>query len=142
MTIFNYIFDNNVVFYSILCCTTGFIGYSFVTSYLNSNYISEGVQTDAWEDYSERPSQIGFDSITSIDTVTPRFSPVEYINTGVQSIDTSTVTTILPVPPVNIEVVPNPDILGKVSNHADIILSCSDIGNRTQQILDMLTLWG
>jgi hypothetical protein len=50
--------------------------------------------------------------VTSINTVTPNFSPVEYTSTGVRIItgDTSTLTTVLPVPPVNVEVVPNPDI--------------------------------
>lgn len=52
----NYILDNNLVFYGIFATTAGFIGYSFVSSYLNSFYIDKGIQTDAWEDYSDRPS--------------------------------------------------------------------------------------
>ena len=89
------------------------MGYKFVSSYWNSFFVDKGVQTDAWEDYSDRPSQIVSDSITSIDTVTPRFSPIEQINVGTSTLagDSSTVTTILPIPPVNIEVIPNPDIL-------------------------------
>jgi hypothetical protein len=73
------------------------------------------------------------DSVTSLDSVTPRISPTEYISqtvtrttseTGseILSGDTSTVTTVLPVPPVNIEVVPNPDIQG-VFNADTIYLS-------------------
>jgi hypothetical protein len=53
------------------------------------------------------------DSATSIDTQTPQLSPVE---------DMNTVTTVLPTPPVNIEVVPNPDIQN-ISNIDTIYLS-------------------
>ena len=103
MTLFNYLIDNGYVFYSLFACTAGFMGYKFVSFYLNSYYVDKGVQTDAWEDYSDRPSQILCDSITSIDTVTPKFSPV---TEGV-----STVTTILPIPPVDINIIPNPDLI-------------------------------
>jgi hypothetical protein len=60
------------------------------------------------------------ESITSLDTVTPiseNISPVITTHSssevGAQTITdgTSTVTTVLPIPPVNIETVPNPDIL-------------------------------
>jgi hypothetical protein len=47
MTLLNYIFENNVIFYSIFAGTAGLIGYSFITSYLDSFYVDEGVQTDA-----------------------------------------------------------------------------------------------
>ncbi len=52
--------------------------------------------------------------MTSIDTQTPRFSPdTNTIDIAGQTITdgTSTVTTVLPIPPVNIEIVPNQDIL-------------------------------
>jgi len=63
------------------------IGFSFLNSYLhvNKGYADSGVQTDAWEDYSDRPSQIIQNSPTSIDTQTPRFSPVESVNTSSQA---------------------------------------------------------
>ena len=73
MTLLNYIIDNNVVFYSGFAGTVGFIGYKFVSSYLETFFVDKAVQTEAWEDYSDRPSQIASDSITSTDTVTPRF---------------------------------------------------------------------
>lgn len=109
--LFNYIFDNDIVFYSLFTCTAGFMGYSLITSYLDSFYVDKGIQTDAWEDYSNRPSQIASDSLTSIDTVTPRFSPTDYVNTGPQintieagtqtiTDNMSTVTTVLPIPPI------------------------------------------
>jgi hypothetical protein len=123
MMLFNYLTDNSLIFYSLFTGTVGFIGYSFASSYLSLFYVDKGIQTDTWEDYSERLSQIGPESLTSIETVTPRFSPVEFINTGSQSelstieIGTqtitdgvSTVTTVLPIPPINIEMIPNPDI--------------------------------
>jgi uncharacterized protein YozE (UPF0346 family) len=102
------------------------MGYKIISSYLNSFYVDKGVQTDAWEDYSERPSQIASESVTSIDTVTPRISPIEHISQvqnispeGTQNIidngtDVSTVTTILPIPPVDIPIVPNIELITKV----------------------------
>ena len=62
MTLFNYLLDNNIIFYSIFATTAGFIRYSCISSYFNSSYIDEGIQTEAWEDYSERASQIASES--------------------------------------------------------------------------------
>lgn len=140
--LFNYIFDNDLNFYVVFAATAGFIGYSFVSSYLDSFYIDKGVQTSAWEDYSDRPSQIVSDGLTSIDAITPRFSPIDYTNTGTQTLAgyTSTVTTILPIPPVNIEIVPNPEIIASVIKSTDIVLMGSDIGGRAIQLADMLGL--
>ena len=110
MNLFNYIFENDVMFYGMFSATVGLIGFSFVKAYVNSYYVDNGVQTDAWEDYSERASQLASNSLTSIDTVTPRISPTSEAGTSTISGDVSTVTTVLPIPPVNIEVIPNPDI--------------------------------
>jgi hypothetical protein len=69
--------------------------------------------------YSNRPSLFGPESVTSLDTVTPssdNVSPAVSVpstsEVGIQTITdgTSTVTTVLPIPPINIETVPNPDI--------------------------------
>jgi len=113
----NYLINNDLVFYSMFTGTMGFIGYKFVTSYLNSFYVEKSVQTEAWEDYSDRPSQIGSQSVTSIDTVTPiseNISPtvqtISDLGTQSMSGDASAVTTVLPIPPINIETIPNPDI--------------------------------
>ena len=116
----NYLLNNDLVFYSMFAGTVGFIGYKFVSSYLNSFYLDKGVQTSAWEDYSDRPSQIGSNSITSIDTITPiseNISPVITTHSssevGTQTISegASTVITVLPIPPINIEMVPNPEMV-------------------------------
>lgn len=116
--IINYTLDNGLLFGVAFVGTAGFMGYKFASAYLNSFYLDKGVQTSAWEDYSDRPSQIGAESITSIDTVTPiseNISPTilttSEIVTQTMSDGTSTATTVLPVAPINIETVPNKDIL-------------------------------
>jgi len=48
MTLFNYIFDNDLVFYSLFTVTGGFLTYKLVSSWGNSYYIDKGVQTNAW----------------------------------------------------------------------------------------------
>jgi hypothetical protein len=120
MTLFNYALDNSLLFGVAFAGTVGFIGYKFASSYLNSFYVDKSIQTDAWENYSDRSSQMAPESITSIDTVTPiskNISPVTTLQTiseiGTQTISegASTVTTVLPIPPINIEMVPNPEMV-------------------------------
>lgn len=129
MTLFNYILENSdaVIFYSIFTGVAGALGYSFVSSYFNNAFASKvdkGTQTDVWEDYSDRPSQIIQDSVTSIDTQTPQFSPVEYTSTGSQinsstieagsqtiNEGASTATTVLPIPNAEVLPVPNTEVL-------------------------------
>jgi hypothetical protein len=60
---------------------------------------------------------MGSNSVTSIDTITPiseNISPVSTLQTisevGTITDSSSTVTTVLPIPSVNVEVVPNPDL--------------------------------
>ena len=43
----NYALDNSLFFGVAFAGTVGFIGYKFVSSYLNSVYIDKGVQTSA-----------------------------------------------------------------------------------------------
>jgi len=126
MIFFNSLIDNDFVFYGLFTTTVGFLGYKFVSSYWNSVYVDKGIQTDAWEDYSERASQIVSNSVTSIDTVTPRISPTEYISqtnvwqniseVGTNTITegVSTVTTVLPIPPMELPMVPNLELIAKV----------------------------
>ena len=114
MTLFNYTLNNDLVFYSMFAGTVGLIGYKFISTYVNSFYVDKGVQTEAWEDYSNRPSLIGPESVTSLDTVTPisqYVSPTSEV--GIQTISdrVSTATTVLPIPPINIEMIPNSDIV-------------------------------
>jgi len=47
MILFNYLIDNNYVFYGLFATTAGILGYKFVSSYLNSFYVDKGIQTDA-----------------------------------------------------------------------------------------------
>jgi hypothetical protein len=142
----NYLLNNDLVFYSMFAGTVGFIGYKFVSSYLNSFYLDKGVQTSAWEDYSDRPSQIGSNSITSIDTITPiseNISPVITTHSssevGTQTISegASTVITVLPIPPINIEMVPNPDVIIQI---VDISIKGYDYIDRASALADMLGL--
>jgi len=128
-----------IFFYSLGFVMVGYMIYKFISSFYNSYYIDKGVQTDAWEDYSERASQLISNSITSIDTVTPRISPTDYVNSGAQVIldtveigtltiidngtNVSTVTTVLPIPPVHIEIVPNPDIIKYCSSNLRKIMN-------------------
>lgn len=127
MILFNYLINNESAFYSLFTVTGGFLTYKLVSSWRNSYFIDKEIQTDAWDDYSDRPSQILQTSSMSTDTLTPRFSPVELINQGTQvnsntmeaGIQTSvistgsssTATTVLPIPPVDIPIVSNPDIM-------------------------------
>jgi len=131
MILFNYIFDNDLVFYSLLGTTGSLLTYKFISSYWNSYYIDKEIQTDAWEDYSDRPSQILQTSPITDTTQTPIFSPVEQTNVGTQVIEnlntmeagiqtsqissmtgsSSTATTVLPIPPMEVEMIPNPDIV-------------------------------
>jgi hypothetical protein len=126
MTILNYLIDNGYVFYGVFASTAGFMGYKLISSYVNQFYVDKGIQTDAWDDYSDRPSQILQTSPITDNTITPVFSPVDQIDVGTQvnfntmelGIQTSQIssgsssiaTTVLPIPPMNVEVIPNPDI--------------------------------
>ncbi len=130
--IINYFINNDFVIYSMFAGTVGLIGYKFVSSYLNSFYVDKGTQTSAWEDYSDRTSQMASNSVTSINTVTPisdNVSPTFTAHTmsevGTETITdgTSTVTTVLPTPPINIEIVPNPDLVGYTLTHKSLIES-------------------
>jgi hypothetical protein len=79
--------------------------------------------------------------------VTPRISSSECVSpasalqttseegTQIISDNVSTVTTMLPIPPVNLVIVPNPDIVGKVVNSP--IVDGMD-WKRVQLIADML----
>jgi len=131
LNLYDFLFENEVLFYGMFIGMGCHLSYMFAKqAYLHYFYVDKEVQTDAWEDYSNRPSQIIGDNLTSLDTVSPRISPTEYINqtltqstseVGTQAIidsgtNVSTVTTVLPIPPVNLEVVPNPDITIVINN--------------------------
>lgn len=86
MTLINYIRNNDVIFFSMYAGVAGLIGYKFLKSFaVNPLYVDKGIQTDAWENYSS-------------------------ISSPIAQTDASSVTTVLPIPPQNLEVLPNPDI--------------------------------
>lgn len=128
MTLFNYLTNNDLLFYGLFAGTAGFMVHKIISSYLNSFYVDKGIQTDALYEYSPAASNIQVQSpttLTSLDTVTPIS---EYLSTGstlqttsevgTQTISeaASTVTTVLPIPPINVEIVPNQDIINSRLN--------------------------
>lgn len=140
MKLFNYILDNDILFYGMFIGVACHFGLTFISSiyFDNIEVTDKGVQTDAWEDYSDRPSQILLDNTTSIDTQTPQFSPIEYIDTASQTMagDSSTVTTVLPIPPVSLEIIPNPDITNRVIEYS---VYAVDYADKLEQLAHMLT---
>jgi hypothetical protein len=103
--------DNDIIFYGTLIVVVGAIGYSIISEILSKSYTEKGVQTDAENNISDRPNQIIQDNLTSIDTLSPVSSTSSLIPTtsevGIQTIAGN-------VTPVNIEVIPNQDIVGRV----------------------------
>jgi hypothetical protein len=110
MTIFNYLIDNGIIFYSAIAGTVGFIGYKLVTSKLNSFYVEKGVQTEAGLNNSVSPT---FENIPSVTKTTSEVGTQTTSEVGTQTMsdNISTVTTMLPIPPVNTEIIPDSDII-------------------------------
>jgi len=116
--LFNYLFENDLIFYSIFTGTVGFIGYSLCKS--------------IWDNSG---STSDFDYLnTDLNTTSNVYSDV-----GTHSIpgSVSTATTVLPIPPVNVEIVPNPDLTAKI---IDTIVVGYDYIDRAHAIADMLGL--
>lgn len=107
--------DNDIVFYSVFIGVAGAIGYSFTRQILRKSYVETGVQTNAEENLSDRPSQIIPDNVTSIDTLSPVSSTFEDTLTLIPTTSEVGIQTIAgDVTPVNIEIRPNQDIVGRV----------------------------
>jgi hypothetical protein len=114
--------DNDLVFYGLFIGVVGTIGYSFASKILSKSYVEKGVQTDAEENFSDRPNQIIQDNLTSIDTLSPvsstdTLSPISSTDTSSLIPRTSEVgiqTISGDITPVNIEVIPNQEIVGRV----------------------------
>jgi len=147
---YNFFLDNDVLFYGMFIGMGCHLGYSIAKSYINSFYVDKEIQTDAWDDYSDRPSQILQTSPITDNTITPIFSPINYTNTGAQvGLDTveagiqttaesvSTTTTVLPIPPVNIEMIPNPDIINNIAGNTEAWFTYMD---KASALADMLGL--
>ena len=107
--------DNDLVFYGLLIGAVGVIGYSFTSKFFSKSYIEKGVQTDAGENLSDRPSQIIPDNVTSIDTLSPLSSTFKDTSPLIPTTsEVGTQTIAGDVTPVNIEVIPSQDIVGRV----------------------------
>jgi len=100
----NSLFNNDLVFYSLFAGTVGFIGYKFASSIWNN---------------SENNSDFDYLN-TDLDT-----SSNVYSDLGIQTIPNSVSTgaTVLPTPPVNIEIVPNPDLVEYALSHKSLVKS-------------------
>jgi hypothetical protein len=115
--ILNNYLENEYVFYGVFVGCVGALGYSFISSYLDKKSVDKGTQTETSENLMDNPSKIIQDNITSIETLSPVSPSSSLIPTtsevGIQTMapDVNTVTTVLPTPPINIEVVPNPDTI-------------------------------
>jgi hypothetical protein len=110
----NYL-DNDLVFYGVFIGIVGGIGYSFASKICSKSYMDKSVQTDAGENSSDKPSEIIPNNITSIDTLSPVSSNVEDTSTLIPTTSEVGIQTITgDVTPVNIEVISNQDIAGRV----------------------------
>jgi hypothetical protein len=104
-------FDNDLIFYSLLIGAVGAIGYSLTTKILLKSYVEKSIQTDAGEIYSDKSSQISPDDFPSIHTLSPS-SSTETIRPPISKVETKSITG--DITPVNIDVRPNQDIVGRV----------------------------
>jgi len=107
--------DNDLVFYGVFIGVVGSIGYSFTRQILRKSYVDKGVQTEAGENLSDRPSQIITDNVTSIDTLSPVSSTFKDTSSLIPTTsEVGTQTIAEDVTQVNTEVIPNQDIVGRV----------------------------
>ena len=114
MNFLNYICDNDIIFYGMFVGVVCHLGLSFLSSIQHGNKVmtETGVQTDAVVDLSNGPSQIIPDNPPSIETltpVTPAFEDTSTITPTQSQVGTPTIAA-----DVNVEVVPNLDIVGTV----------------------------
>jgi hypothetical protein len=105
--------DNDIIFYTVFIAVAGTIGYSFTKQIFLKSYEEKSVQTNAEENLSDRSSQILPDNIPSTDTLSPSSSTFE--STLIPTTSEVGIQTIAgDETPVNIEVIPNQDIVGRV----------------------------
>jgi hypothetical protein len=107
--------DNDLVFYGLFIGVVGTIGYSFTSKILRKSYVEKGVQTDAENNFSDRPSQIIPDNVPSIDTlssVSSTFKDTSPLIPTTSEVGTQTIAG--DVTPVNREVIPSQDIVERV----------------------------
>lgn len=142
MNILNHILDQDILFYGMFAGVVCHMSL-FLLSVIPKEKIEKGVQTDALEEFSDRPSHIIQDNLNSIETVTPVSQTIEDTSVAIPStsqIETSS-TSQVAIPStsqvgtsstsqagtpstsqvgtptiaenINIEVAPNPDIVGR-----------------------------
>lgn len=128
-------FDSDMMFYGIFIGVVGGIGYSLARQIFSKSYVDQSVQTDAKENFSERPSGIEnlSEKVSLIETQTPVSSTSTLVPTtsevGAQTDvsssstfkdtsslipTTSEVGTQTDVTPVKIEITPPQDIVERV----------------------------
>lgn len=107
--------DNDIVFYASLIGIVGAIGFSFTKQILSKSYVEKGVQTNAEENFSDNPSQIIPDNVSSTDTLSPVSSTFEDTSTlRPETSDVGIQTIPGDVTLINTEVIPNRDIAERV----------------------------
>jgi len=113
--IINHNLDSDLVFYGLFIGVVGAIGYSFTSKILSKSYEEKGVQSDAEQNLSDIPSQIIPDNVTSINTLSSLPSSFKETSSLIPTTsEVGTQTIAGDVTPVNREVIPNQDIVGRV----------------------------
>lgn len=134
MNILNHILDQDIFFYGMFAGVVCHMSL-FLLSVIQKEMTDQGVQTDALEELSDRPSQIIQDNLNSIETITPVTPTLEDTSAAIPSTSqvgtssisqvgtsstsqvgtpsTSQVGTPTIAEDINIEVAPNPDIVGR-----------------------------
>jgi hypothetical protein len=116
------------VFYGLFIGVVGAIGYSFTSKILNKSYVDKDIQTEAFPNLSDRPSQTIPENLSSIETLSPlsiTFKDTSSLNpttseVGIQTIAGDVRSELASqiiagdVTPVNKGVIPNPDIVGRL----------------------------
>jgi hypothetical protein len=107
--------DNDLVFYGLFIGVVGAIGYSFTSKILRKSYVEKGVQTDAEKNSSDIPNQNIPDNVTSTDPLSPVSSTFKDTSSLIPKTSEVGIQTIAEdVTPVNIEVIPNQEVVGRV----------------------------
>nr|YP_009498217.1 hypothetical protein [Lactifluus piperatus]AWX53003.1 hypothetical protein [Lactifluus piperatus] len=103
--------ENDLVFYGLLFGIVGGIGFSLTSKILIKTPVEQGVQTDAGKIYLDKSTEILPDDFPPIHTLSPS-SSTETIRPTISKVGIKTKTEDLT--PVDTEVIPTQDIVGKV----------------------------
>ena len=122
--------NNDFVFYGVFIGVAGAIGYSFIKNkFLSKTYFDKDVQTDTVENFSDSPSQIFSDNVTSTETLSPLSSidsltPLSSTETLSPSSSTDSLSTICSTETLS----PTSSIF---KNTSSLISRTSDVGIQT-----------